>query len=82
MHAIIRQGDGKFYISAVYGYYEDNTAIDDYDRYLEQIYKPYWIIWDPEKKRLIRWQTTVPDGVHNLKCKRTLHGRTGGYAHE
>ena len=21
-------------------------------------------------------------GVHNLKCKRTLHGRTGGYAHD
>ena len=21
-------------------------------------------------------------GVHNLKCKGHLHGRTGGYAHE
>ena len=26
--------------------------------------------------------TARPDGVHNLKCKGTLHGRTGGYAHE
>ena len=76
MHAIIRQGDGKFYISAVYGYYEDNTAIDDYDRYLEQIYKPYWIIWDPEKKRLIRWQTTVPDG----EPMRTLHPTSTRYS--
>ena len=28
------------------------------------------------------WSTAAPDGVHNLKCKGTLHGRTGGYAHE
>lgn len=55
MHAIIRQGDGKYYISAVYGYYEEFTATDDYDRYLEEIYKPYWIVWDLENKRLIRW---------------------------
>lgn len=61
MHAIIRQGDGKYYISAVFGYYRDITATDDYERYLEKIYKPYWIVWDPEKKRLIRWLTMVPD---------------------
>ena len=64
MHAIIRQGDGKYYISAVYGYYEDYTATDDYDRYLEEIHKPYWIVWDPEKKRLIRWLTMVPDETY------------------
>lgn len=66
MHAIIRQGDGKYYISAVYGYYEDYTATDDYDRYLEETHKPYWIIWDPEKKRLIRWLTMVPDGTYMI----------------
>lgn len=64
MHAIIRQGDGKYYISAVYGYYEDYTAADDYDRYLEEIHKPYWIVWGPEKKRLIRWLTMVPDETY------------------
>lgn len=61
MHAIIRQGDGKYYISAVFGYYRDITAMDDYERYLEKIYKPYWIVWDPGKKRLIRWLAMVPD---------------------
>ncbi len=61
MHAVIRQGDGKYYISAVFGYYRDITATDDYERYLEGIHKPYWIVWDPEKKRLIRWPAMVPD---------------------
>lgn len=61
MHAIIGQGDGKYYISAVFGYYRDITATDDYERYLEKIYKPCWIVWDPEKKRLIRWLAMVPD---------------------
>ncbi len=61
MHAIIRQGNGKFYVSAVFGYYKDITAEDDYKRYIEEIYKPYWIVWDEEQKRLIRWPTMVPD---------------------
>ena len=61
MHAIVRQGDGKYYISAVFGYYRDVTATDDYERYLEEIHKPYWIVWDSEKKRLIRWLSMVPN---------------------
>lgn len=61
MHAIIRQGDGKYYISAVFGYYRDITATDDYQRYLEEIHKPYGIVWDPEKKRLTRWLAMVPN---------------------
>ena len=64
MHAIIRQGDGKYYISAVFGYYRDITATDNYERYLEEIYKPYWIVWNPEKTRLIRWQTMVQNTKH------------------
>mgnify|MGYP006981381057 CR=1 FL=1 len=61
MHAMVCQGDGKYYISAVFGYYRDITAEDDYQRYLEEIHKPYWIVWDPGKKRLIRWLAMVPD---------------------
>ena len=49
MHALIRQGNGKFYVSAVFGYYKDVTAEDSYQRYLEEIHKPYWIVWDKEK---------------------------------
>ena len=61
MHAIIRQDDGKYYVSAVFGYYRDVTATADYKRYIESIHKPYWIVWDSEKKRLIRWLSMVPD---------------------
>ena len=61
MYAIIRQGDGAFYVSAVYGYYTDVTATDDYQRYLESIHKPYYIVWDSEKKRLIRWLAMEPN---------------------
>ena len=61
MHAIIRQDDGKYYVSAAFGYYRDVTATEDYKRYIESIHKPYWIVWDSEKKRLIRWLSMVPD---------------------
>lgn len=61
MHAIVCQGNGKYYISAVFGYYRDITATEEYERYLEGIHKPYWIVWDAEKKRLIRWHAMVPN---------------------
>lgn len=61
MHALIRQGNGKFYVSAVFGYYKDVTAEDSYQRYLEEIHKPYWIVWDKDKRRLIRWLDMVPN---------------------
>lgn len=59
--SLIRQGNGKFYVSAVFGYYRDITATEDYQRYLEEIHKPYWIVWYAEKKRLIRWLAMVPN---------------------
>ena len=37
------------------------TATEDCKRYIESIHKPYWIVWDSEKKRLIRWLSMVPD---------------------
>ena len=61
MHAIIRQGDGKYYVSAVFGYYRDIDETEDYKRYLQEFHKPYWIVWDAEKKRLIRWLNMDPN---------------------
>lgn len=61
MHAIVRLGNGKYYISAVFGYYKDITAKGNYERYIQKIHKPYWIVWDEDKKRLIRWQHMVPN---------------------
>ena len=36
MHAIIRQDDDKYYVSAVFGYYRDVTATEDYKRYISR----------------------------------------------
>ena len=46
MHAIIRQGNGKYYISAVFGYYSDVKSEDDYQRYLESIHTPYYVVFN------------------------------------
>lgn len=61
MHGIIRQGNGKYYVSAVFGYYDDITATDDYEVYLQEIHKPFWIVWDDKKERLIRWYAMTPN---------------------
>lgn len=61
MHAIIRQGNGKYYISAVFGYYNDVKSEDDYQRYLERIHTPYYIIFNEEKTKLIKWFNMQPD---------------------
>ena len=34
------------------------------------------------KSTVMVWSMVQHDGVHNFKCKGTLHGRTGGYAHD
>lgn len=47
MHALVYQGNGQHYVSAVFGW---NNS-DDY----ESANNSYWIVWDSEKKRLIRW---------------------------
>lgn len=64
MHAIVRQGNGRYYVSAVFGYYEDITAEDEHQRYLEIIHKSYCIVWNPEKSRLI----SCPAMAKNTDC--------------
>jgi len=61
MYALVRQGNGKYYVSAVFGYYRDITATNSYQRYLERIHKPYFIVWDSEEKRLIRCLKMTPN---------------------
>lgn len=61
MHAIVCQGNGKYYVSAVFGYYKDITATEDYEKYIQSIHNPYWIVWDSTKKHLIRWLAMVPN---------------------
>lgn len=54
MHAIVRQGDGKYYVSPVLGYYKDVKSKDDYQRYLESIHTPYYVVWDEAGEHLIK----------------------------
>ncbi len=61
MHGIICQGNGQYYISAVYGYYKNITATDDYKQYIQSIHNPYWVVWDKEKKKLIKWLNMKPN---------------------
>lgn len=61
MHALVCQGGGKYYVSAVFGYYRNVTAANEYERYIQGIHNPYYIVWDEEKKRLIKWLENVPN---------------------
>ena len=54
MHAIVRQGDGKFYGAPVFGYYRDVKSEDDYQRYLERIHTPYYGVWDEAGEHLVK----------------------------
>lgn len=61
MHAIVRQGDGKYYISPVFGFYKDIKSTDDYERYLECIHSPYYVVWNEERTCLIKWYAMQPN---------------------
>lgn len=67
MHAIIRQGDGKNYVSAVFGVYLGSDETDDSGRIIQKDDNPYWIVWNAEKTRLIRWFSMVPDTKYLIK---------------
>lgn len=59
MHAIIRQGNGKYYISAVFAHYRDTAS-----QYPDKT--DWWVVWDAEEKKLIRQMNAVslPTGIH------------------
>lgn len=61
MHAIIRQGNGKYYISAVFGYFERFTVKNGNKVQYQKCSNPYWIVWNESKSRLIRWHSMDPD---------------------
>lgn len=54
MYAIVRQGNGKYYTSTVFGYFHDAKSQNEYERYLEQIYSPYYIVWNEDKTHLTK----------------------------
>lgn len=54
MYAIVRNGKGHFYTSAVFGYFCEFTATDDYERYLERIHNQFYLVLDEKKERLVK----------------------------
>lgn len=54
MYAIVRQGNGKYYTSTVFGYFHDVKSTDDYQRYLEKIHSSYYVVWNEEKTHLVK----------------------------
>ena len=67
MHAIINQKDGSHYVSAVFGYYKNISATDDYQRYLESIYNPYYVVWDATYTKLVKQLVMVPDTKYMIR---------------
>lgn len=56
MHAIIMQKDGKCYLSPVFGYYvKVRSKKGSYKAFCEEHYSRYYIIWNADKTRLIKW---------------------------
>lgn len=67
MHAIIRLGKEKYYISTVFGYYNDVKSTDDYQRYLERMHTPYYVVFNEEKTKLIKWFHLKPGTKQLIK---------------
>lgn len=59
MFAIIRQGNGKYYISAVFGQYKDDKSKSSYNK--------YYVVFDEEKKHLIKWFAMQPNTKYLIK---------------
>ena len=63
MHAIICQGDGKYYVSAVFAHYEDVDESEKSKKYFRYFYKSSWVVWDEKRERLISVSDTGDDAT-------------------
>lgn len=54
MYAIIRNKDGSYYTSFVFGYFCKVTATDDYKRYLERWHNQFYVVLNETKDALIK----------------------------
>ena len=71
---MVLQGAGKYYISAVFGFYRDISADSNSENCLSSIYNPYWIVWDANGERLVKWQTYVPKTKYIIRTLRISPG--------
>lgn len=54
MYAIVKNKNGTFYTSMVFGYFCKVTATDDYQQCLESIHNQFYIVLNEEKDRLVK----------------------------
>lgn len=59
MYAIVCNEEGEYY-SPVFGYYKKVKTTDIDDRYVEETDMPYYVVWDKDGNRLIKWFAYVP----------------------
>ncbi len=54
MYAIVKNGDGTYYTSAVFGEFCRITAEDDKGKYHERVHNWFYVVLDREKKKLVK----------------------------
>lgn len=54
MYAIIKQDNGKYYTSTVFGYFHDMKSKNDYCYSSEEIHSQYYVVWNPDKTALVK----------------------------
>lgn len=54
MYAIIRDGQGGYYTSTVFGYYCPLSSNNRRKRHLERIYNQFFVVLSEDKKRLVK----------------------------
>ena len=79
MYAIVRQGDGKYYTSVVFGYYQSVTATDDYQRYLERIHNRWFIVLNAEKTALVKQVIYDPNNKYLIPLVLITDEDTSGW---
>lgn len=64
MHVLVCQGNGKYYVSAAYGYFRDVTATESLEKNRQMFRNPFFVVWNEEKTRLIRLKKYNPNVNH------------------
>ena len=79
MHAIIRKGNGKYYVSAVFGYFRSVPKDDSYEEYIRCSRYPYYIVWNEEKTALIKKHQFVQDTEYIIPQVLIVDGEQKGW---
>lgn len=63
MLAIINQGSGNYYLSPVFGFYNDGRITDKYSFFMSN----YYVVFNKEKTQLIKWYAFKPDPEYIIR---------------